>query len=57
MQMKEFKVRIVITECYEVTVEATDWETAEELAREEFDSGELDMTSYSETYEAEEIDA
>lgn len=57
MTTKEFEVTIVVTERYVVYVEATDWETAEAMAQDIYNSEELDLVSYSETFEAEEVDA
>lgn len=57
METKEFAVTIVVTERYVVHVEAEDWETAESMAQDIYNSQELDLVSYSETFEAEEIDA
>lgn len=53
----EYKVRIVVTEVYEAYVEAPDWETAEELAGDQLNNGELEIVSESTTFEAEEVDA
>lgn len=57
METKEFEVTIVVTERYVVHVEAEDWETAESMAQDIYNSQELDLVSYSETFEAEEVDA
>jgi hypothetical protein len=55
METKEFAVTIVVTERYVVHVEAEDWETAESMAQDIYNSQELDLVSYSETFEAEEV--
>lgn len=57
MSLKEFEVQIVVTERYVVHVEAEDWEAAEAMAQDIYNNQELDVVSYSETFEAEEIDA
>ena len=53
----EYKVQIVVTERYVVHVEADDWEEAEAKAQDIYNSQELDLVSYNETFEAEEVDA
>lgn len=57
METKEFKVTVIVHERYTAYVEAEDWETAEVIAQEMYNNGELDVDSYSESFEAEEVDA